>query len=135
MRLTPRSTARRSTRTASSGSRGSPHTPAPVSCIEPNPRRLTLSSPPMVKVPAAPALGIGVVSVMSVLASRVASLQRCAGLRIQCAVDDEQTGSCDRDDLVATVADLGGGVGHSLAGLDDPANRAQHAGAVSNRAQ
>src|SRR5689334_3316126 len=45
------SIARRNTRLHSSGSRGSPQTPSPVSRIAPKPRRLTLSSPPMSKVP------------------------------------------------------------------------------------
>ncbi len=51
MKSTPSSTARRSTRTASSGSAGSPQTPGPVSCMEPKPRRVTGSPPPREKVP------------------------------------------------------------------------------------
>src|SRR5215469_2702824 len=51
MKFTPSSTARRSTRTASSGSFGSPQMPGPVSRIEPNPSRFTVSSP-RVKLPA-----------------------------------------------------------------------------------
>src|SRR5438105_2696978 len=53
MRSTPSSTARRSTRIASSWSRGGPHTPGPGSCIAPNPRRWTVRSPPRVRVPLA----------------------------------------------------------------------------------
>src|SRR5271170_5121175 len=51
MKLTPSSAARRSTRTASSRSAGGPQTPLPVKRIAPYPRRLTVRSPPRVKVP------------------------------------------------------------------------------------
>src|SRR6185437_5622330 len=51
MKSTPRSTARRRTRMASSGSAGSPQTPGPVSCMAPYPRRCTGRSPPRRKVP------------------------------------------------------------------------------------
>src|SRR5437588_8331262 len=53
MRFTPSSTARRSTRIASSRSRGSPHTPGPGNRMVPNPRRWTTRSPPRAKVPLA----------------------------------------------------------------------------------
>src|ERR1035437_9861068 len=46
MKLTPRSTARRRTLSASSGSAGSPQMPDPVMRIAPKPRRLTVVSPP-----------------------------------------------------------------------------------------
>src|SRR5476651_721171 len=42
---TPSSTARRSTATASSWSRGGPMTPGPGSCIAPNPTRCTVNGP------------------------------------------------------------------------------------------
>ncbi len=50
MKFTPNSTARRNTLTAAAGSCGSPHLPGPVSWIAPKPRRLTVSSPPMLNV-------------------------------------------------------------------------------------
>src|SRR4051794_10994964 len=53
MRSTPSSTARRSTRTHSSRSRGSPQIPLPVSCIAPYPSRCTSRSPPILNVPLA----------------------------------------------------------------------------------
>src|SRR5215217_5446719 len=58
MRLTPSSTARRRTRTASSGSGESPHTPGPGSCIAPKPSLRTVRSPPIVNVPEAAARGV-----------------------------------------------------------------------------
>src|SRR5438309_5564765 len=51
MKFTPRSTARRRTRTASSGSRGGPQTPGPVMRIAPKPSRTTGRSPPILNVP------------------------------------------------------------------------------------
>ncbi len=56
MKLTPSSTARRSTACASSRSGGSPQIPRPVIRIAPNPRRLTVRSPPMSIVPASAAV-------------------------------------------------------------------------------
>src|SRR5580658_8498354 len=55
MKSTPSSSARRSTRRASSGSFGSPQIEAPVMRIAPKPSRFTLRSPPMVREPAAAA--------------------------------------------------------------------------------
>src|SRR4051812_18530337 len=55
MKLTPSSTARRRTRLASSRSLGSPRMYSPVIRIAPNPRRLTVKSPPTSIVPAAAA--------------------------------------------------------------------------------
>src|SRR4051812_21942397 len=55
MKLTPSSTARRSTATGASRSSGQPQTPLPVSCIVPKPRRVTVRLAPMVKVPDAAA--------------------------------------------------------------------------------
>src|ERR1700693_2184894 len=55
MRLIPNSTARRRTAIASEWSAGSPHTPAPVSCIVPKPSRRTGMSPPITNVPLASA--------------------------------------------------------------------------------
>src|SRR5436190_24131515 len=55
MKLTPSSTARRSTSLARPGSTGEPQIPSPVSRIAPNPRRRTSRSPPKVMVPAAEA--------------------------------------------------------------------------------
>src|SRR5580704_16267403 len=52
MKLTPRATALRRTRTASFLSLGSPQTPLPVIRIAPNPSRLTLRSPPIRNWPA-----------------------------------------------------------------------------------
>ena len=49
-------------------SRGSPHTPSPVSRIAPKPRRLTVVSPPMSKVPDALAETSSCVSLMVVIA-------------------------------------------------------------------
>ncbi len=49
MKSTPSSTARRSTRFASSTSFGGPQTPGPVSCMLPKPRRWMVRSP-MAKV-------------------------------------------------------------------------------------
>src|ERR1700712_2358391 len=51
MKLTPSSTARRRTRIHSSRSAGGPQTPGPVIRMAPNPRRLTVRSPPKVNVP------------------------------------------------------------------------------------
>src|SRR5215218_10162948 len=51
MKLTPSSTARRSTRMHSSWSSGGPQTPFPVIRMAPKPSRLTVTSPPRVKVP------------------------------------------------------------------------------------
>src|SRR5258705_6703464 len=56
MKLTPSSTVRRSTALASSRLAGSPQIPSPVTRMAPNPRRLTVRSPPTAVVPAAPAL-------------------------------------------------------------------------------
>ena len=56
MKFTPRSTARRSTDFAASGSGGSPQMPFPVMRIAPKPSRLTVRSPPTSIVPAAPAV-------------------------------------------------------------------------------
>src|SRR6478672_11441135 len=53
MKVTPSSTARRSTRIASSWSRGSPHTPGPGICMAPYPNRATGKSPPMANCPLA----------------------------------------------------------------------------------
>src|SRR3954454_20427378 len=55
MKSTPRSTARRSTDFAVSGSSGGPQIPSPVSRIAPKPRRRTSRSPPRDKAPAAAA--------------------------------------------------------------------------------
>src|ERR1700754_2814439 len=55
MKLTPSSTARRRTALASSRLGGSPQMPSPVIRMAPNPRRLTVRSPPMSIVPAAAA--------------------------------------------------------------------------------
>src|SRR5262245_40569987 len=52
MKLTPNSTARRSTAFATSMFGGGPQTPAPVTRIAPKPSRLTVRSPPMSIVPA-----------------------------------------------------------------------------------
>src|SRR5829696_2111844 len=57
MKFTPSSGSRRSTRSASSRSAGSPHTPLPVIRIAPKPRRLTVRSPPRSKVPLSVAVG------------------------------------------------------------------------------
>ena len=58
MRLTPSSTARRSTRRASSGSSGSPKIPRPVRRMAPKPNRLTMRSPPKENVPAGAAFDL-----------------------------------------------------------------------------
>src|SRR3954463_4576312 len=58
MWLTPSSTARRRTACAVSTSSGRPQTPLPVSRIAPKPRRLTSSSPAILKVPEAVAVGM-----------------------------------------------------------------------------
>ncbi len=55
MKSTPSSTARRSTRRASSGSAGSPQIPGPVIRMAPYPMRVTSRSSPRVKVPLAAA--------------------------------------------------------------------------------
>src|SRR4051794_31776899 len=65
MRSTPRSTALRSTRLASSRSGGSPQIPLPVIRIAPNPSRWTSRSPPIVNVPLAWTGRSDVVCVMS----------------------------------------------------------------------
>ena len=49
IRLTPSSTARRSTRRASPGSRGSPQIPSPVIRMAPKPRRLTVRGPSAIR--------------------------------------------------------------------------------------
>ncbi|CAO5170296.1 exported hypothetical protein [Frankia sp. AiPs1] len=51
MKVTPRSTARRRTARACSGSAGGPQIPGPVIRIAPNPRRVTGRSPPSRNVP------------------------------------------------------------------------------------
>src|ERR1700758_1994465 len=56
MKLTFNSTARRRTLFASSRSGGSPQIPLPVIRMAPNPRRLTVRSPPTSRVPAASAV-------------------------------------------------------------------------------
>src|SRR5690242_7131763 len=53
MKSTPIATTLRSRSMAAARSGGSPQTPAPVMRIAPNPRRLTVRSPPRVMVPAA----------------------------------------------------------------------------------
>src|SRR3954452_19838635 len=58
MWLTPSSTARRRTACAVSTSSGRPQMPLPVSRIAPKPRRLTSSSPAILKVPEAVAVGM-----------------------------------------------------------------------------
>src|SRR6516225_5306522 len=58
MKFTSSSTARRSTALASSRSRGSPQMPRPVRRMAPNPRRLTVRSPPMSMVPEAAAVTV-----------------------------------------------------------------------------
>src|SRR5690348_11638162 len=50
MKLTPSSTARRKTLSAFSRSGGQPQIPSPVRRIAPNPSRLTVRSPPMLKL-------------------------------------------------------------------------------------
>src|SRR5580658_1674219 len=55
MKLTPNSTARRSTARATSRSAGSPQMPFPVIRMAPKPSRLTVRSPPTSMVPAPPA--------------------------------------------------------------------------------
>src|SRR5215210_5576754 len=55
MKLTPSSTARRSTRLAASRSGGGPQIPSPVMRIAPKPSRFTSTSPPRETVPAAAA--------------------------------------------------------------------------------
>src|SRR5580700_11386753 len=57
MKLTPSSTIRLSVAVARSRLAGSSQTPGPVILIAPNPRRLTVRSPPMSMVPAAAAVG------------------------------------------------------------------------------
>src|SRR5262245_3122408 len=59
MKVTPRSTARRSTAVASSRSAGGPQIPGPVTRIAPKPSRLTVRSPPTSIVPACAALLMG----------------------------------------------------------------------------
>src|SRR6476661_10710882 len=58
MNVTPSSTARRSTRTTSSWSRGSPHTPGPGICMAPYPSRTIGRSPPMANSPLTRAGGV-----------------------------------------------------------------------------
>src|SRR5579871_2074677 len=67
MKFTPNSTARRKTAMAAFLSFGGPQIPSPVMRMAPKPRRLTVSSPPSVMVPAAPAGEIGVVIEISPL--------------------------------------------------------------------
>src|ERR1700736_1397474 len=70
MKVTPSSTARRSTRLHSSGSAGSPQMPGPVRRMAPKPIRLTVRSSPSAVVPAAAAL-VAVVFFISGLLSLV----------------------------------------------------------------
>src|SRR5947209_7174870 len=59
MKVTPSSTARRSTAIATARSGGAPQMPVPVTRMAPNPRRLTVRSPPTSMVPATAALVSG----------------------------------------------------------------------------
>ena len=67
MKLTPSSTTRRSVAMAWSRLGGSPQMPLPVIRIAPNPRRLTVRSPPMSMVPAAAAVGSALTPCLLVL--------------------------------------------------------------------
>src|SRR6267142_3227954 len=58
MKLTPSSVARRRTASADAGSLGGPQIPSPVIRMAPNPRRLTVSSPPNETVPLETASGL-----------------------------------------------------------------------------
>src|SRR5579875_2245373 len=109
MKLTPSSTARRRTRTASSGSFGSPQTPGPVSCIEPKPSRLTRSVPPISKLPERPARVAVMMLFLSVARARSAesgdAVRRVLGLQVVDLVVGEL--QVDRGDGVADVLGLG----------------------------
>src|ERR1700687_5587386 len=69
MKFTPNSMARRRTAIAVAGSLGGPQIPSPVRRIAPKPRRLTVSSPPSVIVPAFAADGVVVFMVVSFIFS------------------------------------------------------------------
>src|SRR5215472_607902 len=73
MKLTPSSTTRRSVLMACSRLGGSPQIPRPVIRIAPNPRRLTVRSPPISTVPAAVADGC-VLILPSLSSAGIASL-------------------------------------------------------------
>src|SRR5580704_1514361 len=67
MKLTPSSTTRRSVAMAWSRLGGSPQMPRPVIRIAPNPRRLTVRSPPTSMVPAAAAVGCALTAYLLIL--------------------------------------------------------------------
>src|SRR5271157_5325868 len=69
IKLTPSSTARRRTAIAVAGSLGGPQIPSAVRRIAPKPRRLTVSSPPSVIVPALAADSVVVFLVFSFIFS------------------------------------------------------------------
>src|SRR5690348_3647398 len=83
MKLTPRSTARRSTATAPSWSSGGPQMPSPVMRIAPKPRRRTFTSPPRPTVPAAAASVASIVTARKVPAAPSPETQRSGALLIR----------------------------------------------------
>src|SRR5262249_6792235 len=92
MRLTPSSTARRSTATAATGSLGSPQTPSPVIRIAPNPIRRTTTSPRVIE-PAAAAgssLGMGVLSAGSAPGGTLGGGENCLGLLDAAPAEESQ---------------------------------------------
>src|ERR1700722_15329534 len=102
IKLTPSSTARRSTRRTSSGSLGSPQIPFPVIRMAPKPSLWIGKSPPIVKVPLAAALMVAnVVIQVNGLTSppKVSRLSPCYNILLR---NLQRHGALNGDDIVLT---------------------------------